>query len=161
MSRELPKHLIVDVKDTPRGIKYTFEATFQFQRNLQDAGFDVGLSYESLLSGAVDPNLVEAILTAALFKHEPEQSDPVVGIIERFGSVEATTLAVDILSRSMIGDIKKSESDKEVRTQDLLEQIMPRMTSKTFVKVGLLWAATCIVSGMLGCLIFSVYIAST
>lgn len=157
MSRELPRHLIVEVEDAPRGVLYTFQATFQFTKNLQDAGIDVGQAYAGLNAGLTDPNIVEAVLTAALRECEPKQEQPVVDIIERFGLIEAATLAVDLLSRAIIGDIKKSESDKAVKTGLLMDQILPRTTWKTFARAGSLLAVISATSGILGSLIFNAF----
>lgn len=161
MSRELSQQLIIAVKDPKRGVEYQFEATFQFLRNMQSAGLDAGAVHASLASGVVDPILVHAVLTAALFKHTPEREDPVVEVIERFGLFAAATFASEIISRAVIGDIKKSESGRRLIAATLMDQVLPRSSWTDFAKVGLFLAAVSTSFGILGCLIFNAYLVST
>lgn len=160
------KSLIETVIDEERGIEYIFTANFGFLRELESQGFQLGLFYSRLAKGnttleetlkALQCSLVKVGETETNFKSAEKY---IIEIVERFGIMEANSLLYDMLTRAMIGDIKKSEAVQMTRTEQrkkIMEILFPNSPSKISWKAGSLWMASSAIFGFLGGLSISFF----
>lgn len=151
------KGLIETYIDEERKINYTCEATFGFLRKLDERGFQLGPLYYELQKGNCKITTLRSILQCALIKVNKEEVDfntsekHAEQIIERFGILEVNSVAYDLMTRIMIGDIKKTQATQvtfQERMKKVLEAMNPNTTSKNSWKVGLLWVAILIIFGL-------------
>lgn len=159
----IPKHLILEIEDDEQSKTYQFAGTFDFARRVKESGGDIGVAYGSLTTGDNDPNIILLIISKALLTvsgespKESEIEEVAEDFINRFGMLESGILAANLCAMICIGSKKKSEDEKGIRTRDLMDQITPGSSWKSFMKAGLFLAGMCILSGFLGCWIFSAY----
>jgi hypothetical protein len=155
------------VFDEKLKITYSFFYGFGFLRAMQKHGLDPQTVWESLRNGKPDVVTVAKTMQCALqtvndesvnFKSAEKHCEQ---ILNRFGMLEGVTLVSYLLTNSLIGDIKKREISNSNRLRMIAETVFQGLNSKKYMKVGLLWVAACLISGLLGGMISILYSIST
>lgn len=160
MSMKPRKHLIETIIDKENDLTFQFEATFGFLEALKARNVDANYAFTVLSQEITDPSLIKNILASSVTKENGKEIDEArkeeiaVEIIERFGLMEAYVLSVEMLTRSIRGDIKKSQAAKKEMVKNLIDQIYPNSHWTALWKVGLFVAVMSMIFGPLGWLIF-------
>lgn len=154
-------HLTEIVIDEEREISYTVSATWGFLERLQRKHKSLNMVFASLTSGDLNPDYIKDTVTSSLthINSEPvndaQREKTAIEMIERFGLQEVSLLARDMISRAMIGDIKKSQLANQEEVQSLMSQLYPSLKSSRFYKAGSLWIMASVISGVVGSMIFN------
>lgn len=131
-----------------------FVADFGFLVSVSSYGRDVSLVFADISSGLMPPEDVRNVLVSALVDVEESKRPAFIeGLIGKYGILECSSMAYTILCHAMIGDVKKSRVDRGELAQALLTELLPTR-STNIIKLGSLWAAVCLISTGLTCLIF-------
>lgn len=156
-------HLTETILDEERNITYTFSATYGFLRELGARKLPPAYLYNAFLNQTYTPEELKACLRCSMVEVDGKKMDftssekHVELIIERFGIIEAVTLAHEMLSRIMIGDLKKSKLTRQEKMKNLMEVMFPSLASQNFMRAGFFWVGTCLVSGLLGGMISKLF----
>lgn len=154
-------HLTETFIDEEREISYSVEATWSFLERLKAKHRSLNGVYISLSSGELNPEYIKDVIASSVisvnseFVNDAQRDKVAIEIIERFGLQEASMFAREMISRSMVGDIKKSQLDRNLETKSIMSQLLPSLKLSHFWKVGLAWITVSILSGVLGSWIFS------
>lgn len=151
--------LIETFIDEEREISYTCSATWGFLQLLSVRRKNLNDVFMSLANGELNPNLIMDVISCSLIKvnndeiNEAKRDKTALEIIERFGLQESSMIAREMISRAMIGDIKKKQLDQNLKVKALVDQIYQGSRLKTFYLLGSLWVTTLISSGLVAYLI--------
>lgn len=153
-------HLIETFIDEEREISYTFSATFDFLRRLNDKGENSAQVFAELSSGSMDSKRVLNTMSSCISDVNGEPVNDAIRdkvcieIIENFGLQESSILACTMLSKAMVGNIKLKKIQGGKQTKAILDQLFPPLRLKDFWRAGSLWTGLSMISGGLGFLIF-------
>lgn len=156
-------HLTESVLDEERKTTYTFSATYGFLRELGSRKLPPAYLYNSFLNQTYTIEELKTCLRCSMIEVDGKKVDfntaekHAEEIIERFGVIEAVTLAHEMLSRIMIGDLKKSNTTRQAKMKNLMEVMFPNLASQNFMRAGFFWVGTCLVSGLLGGMISKLF----
>lgn len=145
--------------DEEREIAYTCSATWGFLQSLNVKHKSLNAVFSSLMSGEIQPLYIKDVIECSLTHinnveiNEAQRSKVAVEIMERFGLQECSLLAREMVSRAMIGDIKKKSLEENLKLKSMMDQLFPNSKLSHFWKAGLLWVMTAIASGALASLI--------
>ena len=145
--------------DEEREIAYKCAATWGFLSSLGNKHKSIDSVFQSIMSGSLNPEMIKDVIECSLTHVNNEEVNDAkrhkvaVEIIERFGIQEASALARDMISRAMIGDIKKKSLEENLKLQSLMDQLFPNSKLSHFWSRGLLWVMTAALSGVAGSLI--------
>lgn len=151
--------LIETFIDEEREISYTCSATWGFLQLLSVRRKNLNDVFMSLANGELNPNLIMDVISCSLIKvnndeiNEAKRDKTALEIIERFGLQESSMIAREMISRAMVGDIKKKQLDQNLKVKALVDQIYQGSRLKTFYLLGSLWVTTLISSGLVAYLI--------
>jgi hypothetical protein len=132
--------LIETVIDEERGISYQFEATFRFMDEFESKGNLLSKTHQQLHDNECPVEVIKQVIACSLSKIDGDSVDyakkeqEAEVIIERFGITEVSVLSLLMVSRAALGDIKKSESDKEVSLMEIMEQMQGKKDRKQMLK---------------------------
>lgn len=141
--------------DEQRKISYECTATWEFLERLERKQKDLIKCFNSLMSGGLPALIIKDTISCSLksINNEPvkdaEREDIAKEIIENFGLQEASLLARDMISRAMVGNIKKSQMEEGQKVTALMDQLL-LSKSTPFWKFGLGWAILLTASGAVG-----------
>ena len=153
--------------DEEREISYKCAATWCFLGELKNKHVSLNEVFNSLMAGHIDPIFIKDVISCSLTHinnneiADSQREKTAIEIIERFGLQEASLLARDMISRSMVGDIKKHQLDQNLETRALVHQIFQNSKLNPFSKVGLLWVAVAASSGLVASLILNIIMTHT
>lgn len=142
--------------DEEREIAYKCAATWGFLDSLRCRHKSLNGVFSSVMTGETNPLIIKDVIACSLTHINNEevndaQRDKVaIEIIERFGVQESSILARDMVSRAMLGDIKKKSLEENLKLKTLTDQLFPNSKLSNFLKVGSLWVTLAALSGSLG-----------
>lgn len=131
--------------DEERKIAYTCSATWDFLERLERKQKDLIKCFNSLMSGGLPASVIKDAISCSLIDingekvNDAQRDEAAIEIIQRFGIQEASLLAREMVSRAMVGDIKKSQMEAGEKVKNLLEQLL-LSPSMPFWKRGSAWA---------------------
>ena len=155
--------LIETVNDEERGISYNFTYSFEFLRAMENHGLDPQTAWELTRSGKAKSSIIMKIMQCSLVSVNSEEvkykeaEKHCMLIIERFGLVEAVTLVSYLLTSALIGDVKKQKLSRRAKFQKIMDLMFPDLNSAKYTKAGLLLGAVCLISGLLGGMISTLF----
>ena len=142
--------------DEDREIAYKCSATWGFLHNLELKHKSLDKVFQSVMSGELEPRMIKDVIECSLTHvnneevNDAQRGKVAIDIIERFGIQEASALARDMISRAMIGDIKKKSLEENLKLQTMMDQLFPDLKLSHFWSRGLLWVVIAVLSGSLG-----------
>lgn len=148
--------LIETFIDEERDIAYKCAATWGFLHNLEIKHKSLDKVFQSIMSGQLEPRIIKDVIECSLTHVNNEEVNDArrekvaIEIIERFGIQEASALARDMISRSMIGENKKKSLEENLKLQTLMDQLFPDLKLSLFTNRGLSWVMIAVLSGSLG-----------
>lgn len=148
-------------KDGSREIRMVGDFGFLVAVN-ESSGRDVSVIYSELTSGLMPPEDIRNVLAnAAVLADDVDRYAFVEDLINRYGLQECAIMARVMLSHAMIGDVKKSAIEQGDVLRGLVNLEAGASRWRSFLRLGLLWAVSMIVSTALACTIFSLYVMPT
>lgn len=145
--------------DEEREIAYTCSATWGFLDSLEVKHKSLNKVFSSLTSGELNPLYIKDVIECSLVKvnneevNEAQRKKTAIEIVERFGLQECSILAREMVSRAMIGEIKKKSLEENLKLKTMMNQLFPSSKLNLFTPLGLLWVTIAIASGVVGSLI--------
>lgn len=134
-----------------------FIADNSFGKAVSDMGKDIAFIFDDLASGKFPVQDIENIMVCGMVDIDGidiKESDRVSiadELISRYGLQQCHQLVFVLLSHIMLGQKKSSEISAEQRMEAMAASLLPGHLANS-KRVGLLWAAIWISSGLLACM---------
>jgi len=133
-----------------------FIADNSFGKAINEFGMDISLIFNELAAGKLPVADIENIMICGMSDiddkpiKESDRSDIAGSLISRYGLQQCHQLAWVLLSHIMLGEKKSTKINVNQRREAMAANLIPGHSANS-MKVGLLWAAIWVSSGLLAC----------
>lgn len=162
MNRQREFEEIVKIPDTGR--TFRLAATWGFVRELSLSGEDLSIVYNELVEGLLPPVKIKDVIKFALIEADgkeitgDDRESAAIEILEDGGLIDSSLLARHLIGHIVLGRVKKKQLQNNETVNSItkdLQKTLGRSRWKTFMLLGLLWAAPLLISITALCMSFS------